>query len=409
MKQIKQLYIWSVLVCAMAGTAVAQTPDTLLRAAEAHPQVRMAWQHYEAAKAAAGGEGYLPDPQLGMGYFIQPIETRVGPQRLRLSLSQPFPWPGTLRVQRQQAAASAELAWFVYRDRLAQQQEEVSLVWQQRLAAQELLQLRQDELRLLQLAEHTLLSQYGSGLQPLTAVLSLQAEIASGEAAIARQQVALESINQLLRLRSGWPEDQALPVPTQQLQLQWEEDHPRFEQHPAATALYHKEQATRALEQLSKLAGRPQWQAGVDYVVTAPGPDPSLQNNGRNGIAPTISLSIPLYGKKYKAGRVAAAARHKAVIEEQATLLNQLRQRWVSAKEMYQQAAADHTLASAQLQRYAQITRLGEEAMANDSGDLLELLRYRQQAYHWRRELVDALLRQNMALLHITYLRTNPN
>mgnify|MGYP001793315385 CR=1 FL=1 len=170
MKHINLLYIGSLLLCTIAGTAAAQTPDTLLLAAEAHPKVRMAWQHYEAARAALGGAGILPDPKLGMGYFIQPIETRVGPQRLRFSLSQAFPWPGTLREQQRQASAQAELAWFVYRDRLARQQEAISLVWQQWLAARALLQLRQDELGLLQLAERTLLSQYGSGIQPLTAV-----------------------------------------------------------------------------------------------------------------------------------------------------------------------------------------------------------------------------------------------
>ena len=36
--------------------------------------------------------GTLPDPKLGMEYFLQPIETRTGPQEASISLSQSIPW-----------------------------------------------------------------------------------------------------------------------------------------------------------------------------------------------------------------------------------------------------------------------------------------------------------------------------
>ena len=198
----------------------------------------------------------------------------------------------------------------------------------------------------------------------------MQAELATAEAAIASQQLAFSRTAQVLRLQATWPEGQQLPETGPQVRLQWEEGSPLFARHPAVTALYQKVRAMQALEQQSKLAGRPQWQAGVDYVVTAPGPDSSVPNNGRNAIAPTLSLSIPLYGKKYKAGREAALARSRAAEEEQAALLNELEQRWVTAREAYEQAAADHELASSQIERFAQIIKLSEAALANASGEI---------------------------------------
>ena len=32
------------------------------------------------------------------GYFLRSVETRVGPQRHRLGISQSFPYPGTLKA-----------------------------------------------------------------------------------------------------------------------------------------------------------------------------------------------------------------------------------------------------------------------------------------------------------------------
>ena len=50
----------------------------------------------------------LPDPSLTVGYFISPVETRIGPQRARFSLVQMFPWFGTLGAQAEATDLLAE-------------------------------------------------------------------------------------------------------------------------------------------------------------------------------------------------------------------------------------------------------------------------------------------------------------
>jgi outer membrane protein TolC len=54
---------------------------------------REAWrakvEHYRVATG-------LPDPQLMMTYFPEPIETRLGPQEWNATLSQTIPFPGKL-------------------------------------------------------------------------------------------------------------------------------------------------------------------------------------------------------------------------------------------------------------------------------------------------------------------------
>ena len=54
-------------------------------------------------------EGY-PDPKLNFTYFIDPIETRLGPQDWNATLSQKIPFPGRLSRAGEVAMADAEIA-----------------------------------------------------------------------------------------------------------------------------------------------------------------------------------------------------------------------------------------------------------------------------------------------------------
>lgn len=52
----------------------------------------------------------MPDPRFTYGYFIEEVETRVGPQRQRVGIAQTFPWFGTIEARTDAAAAAARAA-----------------------------------------------------------------------------------------------------------------------------------------------------------------------------------------------------------------------------------------------------------------------------------------------------------
>ena len=80
---------------------LAQEPlDVYLKeAAQNNPGLKARYFAYQAALEKVPQVGALPDPQVSFGYFISPVETRVGPQRMRISAMQMFPWLGTLDSQ----------------------------------------------------------------------------------------------------------------------------------------------------------------------------------------------------------------------------------------------------------------------------------------------------------------------
>ena len=68
-------------------------------AANNNPALKAKFNEYMASLEQVSQVGALPDPQLTFGYFIMPIETKNGPQQARISLTQMFPWFGTLNVK----------------------------------------------------------------------------------------------------------------------------------------------------------------------------------------------------------------------------------------------------------------------------------------------------------------------
>lgn len=91
------------------------SPDDYVRYALYHsPGVEAAYQRWIASTERLPQVGALPDPRVSVGYFLDEVETRTGPQHARVGLSQAFPWPGLLGEREDAAALAARAAWFRY-------------------------------------------------------------------------------------------------------------------------------------------------------------------------------------------------------------------------------------------------------------------------------------------------------
>lgn len=66
-------------------------------------------QNHLSSKHMASSTGYFPDPVVKLNVFGSPIETRNGPQRTNLMVTQPIPWPLALKAAENLAASMANL------------------------------------------------------------------------------------------------------------------------------------------------------------------------------------------------------------------------------------------------------------------------------------------------------------
>ena len=74
------------------------------------PSLHAAYEDWEAASYRITPARALPEPKISYSYFIRRVETRVGPQRHRVSVSQAFPWPTKLTAAADAAALGARSA-----------------------------------------------------------------------------------------------------------------------------------------------------------------------------------------------------------------------------------------------------------------------------------------------------------
>src|SRR6056297_1737566 len=110
------LLLVSIMIVSPVSSS-AQTIEAYQQlAAENNPAVRAEFQKYLASLEAEPQVGALPDPELAFAYFISPIETRLGPQQARISLTQMFPWFGTLQDKRSVSDARAKAQYELFRE-----------------------------------------------------------------------------------------------------------------------------------------------------------------------------------------------------------------------------------------------------------------------------------------------------
>ena len=106
---MKKTGLGIILILYLLGSLSADSKlaDYLKAAARNNPDLKVKFNRYHAALKQVVIKGALPDPQVMFGYFTSPIETRLGSQRGKISLSQQFPWFGTLKLKKDKAARLA--------------------------------------------------------------------------------------------------------------------------------------------------------------------------------------------------------------------------------------------------------------------------------------------------------------
>ncbi|NIM58369.1 MAG: TolC family protein [Candidatus Aminicenantes bacterium] len=87
----------------------AALSELIEEALNQNPQIKAARNEWEASIKVIPQAKSLPDPMLSYAYFGQSIETRLGPQRNKFSLSQKFPFFGKLSLKGKIAKSAASL------------------------------------------------------------------------------------------------------------------------------------------------------------------------------------------------------------------------------------------------------------------------------------------------------------
>ena len=288
----------------------------LAYAALNNPGLQASFYRWKAELEKSGYVSVLPDPMISYGYYIENVETRVGPQNQRFSLKQHFPWFGTLGKKGEAAFEAANVAYQKY------QKEKLRLFYQVKSAYYDYyylgreIELTRDNMELLKYWESVARTKYKAGLKRHPDVIKAQVELGKLEDRLLTLEEMTVPTAARLRAALNLPDSIELPVPSTIAPGTPLLDRDSvlaktLANNPDLIAIDHLVRKEKAEISLAGKTSYPNFTLGVDYLETGQALNPSLDESGKDPWIVSVSVNLPIWFGKNKAKRNAARARHK--------------------------------------------------------------------------------------------------
>ena len=289
--------------------------------------LRAAHHRWQAAMAMLPQARSLPDPRLSYSYYVQEVETRVGPQRQSLALTQMFPWFGKVRLQGDAAAKAAEAAWLEFQAQKLELAYRVSGLYHDLCLLQETIDVNQSSFDLLRSLEAVARERYRTG-EALTAVMQVQVELGKLEDRLrSLRELRAPMVARLNAALSREP-DAALPWPLPPPKEMPELDPNALlgqmrDGNPNLARLEAMSEKERLAAELARKNGFPDMTLGVSFIDTRDAVMP-VDDSGKDPVMATVSINLPIWRGKYRAQWREAKSREAALQEEMKNRTNTL-------------------------------------------------------------------------------------
>jgi len=344
MKNKINILIFSFLI---AVSVYSQTlEDYLKEATKNSPELQAQAFATKIAEEKVFEVGSLPNTKFNTGIFVQEPETRVGAQKVKLGVQQQFPWFGTLNAKKDgakyMAAASEDEFNLAKRNLFLNVKKSYYKLYELKFKIHILTQ----NIHILQLYEQLVLSKLETGKGTMVDVLRVQIKQNDLENKIATINTNLTTEKQIFnRLLNKEPSSLiAIPdtltihktLPTKNLSI---------DLHPQLSKLGHITKSLELNEMAAKRSGLPKIGLGLDYVFVQERLDASPIDNGKDIIMPMVSLSMPLFSKKYSSKRNQFKLQQQMVAKQKENQVNQLSSKLDKAVANYKNAFNSHKTA----------------------------------------------------------------
>lgn len=380
--------------------------EYLTLAAENNPGLKARFNEYLAALEEAPQVKSLPDPEIAFGYFIQPVETRVGPQKLRISASQMFPWFGTLKAKEDFAVQSARAKYEQFEEAKSLLFNEVRATYYNLYFNKKAIDIFQEIIGILNSFRRLALIKVEAGTVSPIDEYRIEMELGDLQnqlALLKDQQHYLESaFKNLVNVDLD-----SIRIP----ELLWNLDPelPRNAILDSIKTMNHQlvglelqKEALRIRQEVARKEGSPDFSIGLDYIIVGEG-----ENNlaGKDAfIFPKIGISIPLYRNKYKAMISEAAFLETAKAQERINKGNMLETLFENTWKDFKDADRRISLYHDQLALADKSIQLLETEYLSANRNFEEILRMERKQLFYALELEKARSDKQAAVSFILYL-----
>lgn len=367
--------------------------DYLSIASQNNPEIQSAYKEFEAALQKAPQVSSLPDPSLTMSAFGRMIETRVGAQEARFSLMQMFPWFGTLEAKKHAANLMAEATFQKYLDSKNDVYLKIKKSYAELYEINTMIQLEEENLQILNSYRELALSKFKSGKGAMVNVVRIDIKRNESETKIQLlkdQNLPLQiEFNSLLNrdLDEMITIPDSLPLVENDVPLERDS---LFVSNPKLMGLDKKIASFEAQKKVVKKEGYPMIGLGLDYSIISKRDVPDLEMNGQDAIMPMLSVTLPIFRKKYSAEQKEVDFMLQATHYEKQAVKNNLQTSYSMANYNVSKAKTLKELYKKQTESTKQAISLLIAAYSNSGTDFEEILRMNQDLLMLQTAMVSA-------------------
>lgn len=369
------LYIFLLLVLT-AGSSKAQSLDYFVALAkENQPALQAERIKNKALETREHQYSALQDPMFSVGYNVTPNSM----ERVTASAMQNFSWFGTAKKQKEAARKGAQSSLYSLAAKENQLEIAVSDLY---FDIQELTkQLTLQKEMLLTFESFEVLATNKLATSKGSMVDVARAEIEKNKASLQINIIELkisnlkEALNRMVQRAPNTPIDLVLIddfVMVEEVAL---------EEHPEMKAATTKQEEMELLTAVAKKEASPQLGIGVDYMQ---------MNPIHHEFMPMVSLTIPIYRKKYRAIIEETTLLRKAYDQEKEALRIEHYRARDAVKSQLQQLGKERALYESQIDRLKKAKELLLTYYSTSGSDFEELIRLQQEENTYKNDLISA-------------------
>jgi outer membrane protein TolC len=318
-----------------------------------------------------------------------------------------FPWFGTLEAQADAASLMADAKYQAFLDARNRLYYSVSEAYYPLIELNRLKAIAQENIEILQSYKTIANSKFKNGVSPMTDVLRVDIMLKEAQTnlgiLIKKEKPLRATFNNLLNR----DENEAVTV---QDSLTFESLPENFRKdslltnNPMLNALDLQQQASEKSEIAAQRQGLPKVGVGLDYAIVGKRTDMEVEDNGKNIFMPMVSVSIPIFRKKYKAAEKEAQLMQEKYSYQKKETINSLTSGYESVWFHMQQQKDLIDLYKEQILESNQTLNLLFSAYGNSGKDFEEVLRMQQQLLKYEKMKATAETQYQTALAKLNYI-----
>jgi cobalt-zinc-cadmium efflux system outer membrane protein len=403
---MKNITLIILLFSALSG--YAQIIDDYLKiASENNPALKARYAEFEAAMQRIPQVTTVPDPTFSVSALGRMIETRVGPQRAVFTFNQMFPWFGTLKAQGDAAALMAEAKFQQWVDARNELFFQVKSAYYLLYELEQRIKFQEENKAILETFKTLATSQFKNGRGTMVDVvrvdLMLQDILTEINVLKKKRKPLVAQFNKLLNRDLNAEvvvaDSLAIDFPIPEVSAD-----SILENNPRLAELETTESAWEAQAVVARKQGLPKLGVGLNYTVIGKRTDVELPDNGMDAIMPMVSISLPIYRKKYRASTKEAELMRTSVSERRQEVTNNLFAAFEMAQFEKQKAVEEYRLYDSQIRSSQQAITLLLSTYSSSGKDFEEVLQMQQTLLRYQITGASALKDYFIALARLDYL-----